>query len=75
MRLTAVRKLVRARSPSPISSRKKIAPLTGSSATSSSASTSDSKVGGPLKPMFKKKPTRNSSFKLHSTFVSSCERL
>ena len=46
---------MRARSPRPISSRKKIAPLSGNNATSHSAPGSASQVGGPLKPMSKKK--------------------
>ena len=45
---------MRARSPRPISSRKKIAPLIGNNATSHNAPSSASQVGGPLKPMSKK---------------------
>src|SRR5262245_39626449 len=50
-------------------------PWNGKNSTSQIASRNASQVGGPLNPMFKKNPTRNSSFNPQSTFVSSWARL
>src|SRR5882672_2898924 len=50
-------------------------PCSGRNASSQSPSRSATQFGGPLNPMFKKNPTRNSSLSPHNTLVSSCARL
>ena len=74
VRLTAVRRLVRARKPNASNRPKNSAPLSGNSSISSAAYSKVSQVGVPLSPIDRKKPTSSTSLRLQSEVLSSWAR-